>query len=247
MKERPRGDNLQNLKGLALRQGYVTYEDIEGAINSSSAAPDEMVEQMDEAFVLLRDLQIKVFESTEEAMRDLKVARGTPAAEAARKDTRLQPTPTVRYDDPVRMYLREMGRVPLLDREGEVEIAKRIEAAEHQIARAMFKTPIAVAELEHAHEKYKAGKGQLGDIVQLDMGNWDAEVSPKKEQTRAKNGVARIKKAYDIWVEARSVAEKRAPAAKKAQLLAEAEKKEQKLADEVLKLQVSQKLLEKLC
>jgi RNA polymerase primary sigma factor len=244
MKDHPRGGDLQALKALALRQGYVTYDDIDEAVNSAGP-PEQMVQQMDEAFILLRDLQIRCFESIEEAQRELKHLRAAP--EAARKDTRLQvPAPPVRYDDPVRMYLREMGRVPLLDREGEVEIAKRIEAAEHQIAGAMFKTPIAIRELEASAEKLKAGKGQLGDVIQLDMGNWDAEISPKKEHRRATNGVARILKAYAAWDEARLAAEKRAPAARKAQLNADAAKKEAKLVEEVLRLVVSQKLKEKL-
>jgi RNA polymerase primary sigma factor len=244
MKERPGRANLQLLKSLALRQGYVTYEDIETAVNST-APPDEMIEQMDEAFVLLRDLSIRVFETTEDAQRELKHLRAaTP--EAARKDARLQPAPAVRYDDPVRMYLREMGRVPLLDREGEVEIAKRIEAAEHQIAGTMFKTPIAIREIEAAAEKLRAGKGQLGDIIQLDMGNWDAEISPKKEYRRATTGAARILKSYEGWMEAKVATEKRAPAARKAQLTAECQKRERKLVEDVLKLQISQKLIEKL-
>ncbi len=244
MKERPRGGDLQSLKGLALRQGFVTYEDIEGAIDSQGP-PERMIQQMDDAFILLRDLQVRVFETSEDAVRELKILRGTP--DAVRKDPRqLVPAPPVRYDDPVRMYLREMGRVPLLDREGEVEIAKRIEAAEHQIAGTMFKTPLAVRELEAASEKLRAGKGQLGDVIQLDMGNWDAEVSPKKEYRRATTGAVRILKSYEAWVEAREAAEKRVPAARKAALQTELRRRETKLVEDVLKLQVSLKLIEKL-
>lgn len=244
MKERPRGGDLQSLKSLALRQGYVTYDDIEGAIESQGP-PERMVQQMDDAFVLLRDLQVRVFETPEDAQRELKILRGTP--DATRKDPRqLTPAQPVRYDDPVRMYLREMGRVPLLDREGEVEIAKRIEAAEHQIAGTMFKTPLAIRDLEAASEKYRAGKGQLSDVIQLDMGNWDAEISPKKEGRRATTGVSKVLKSYEAWVEARDAAEKRVPAARRAALQAELRKRESKLVEDVLKLQISQKLIERL-
>jgi RNA polymerase primary sigma factor len=243
MKSRSRGGDLQGLKGLALRQGYVTFEDIENTI-AAKDTPDEMVQHMDDAFVLLRDLQIRVFESSEEAQRELKQLRSTP--DGMRKDGRFQAAPAIRYDDPVRMYLREMGRVPLLDREGEVEIAKRIEAAEHQIAGSMFKTPIAIRDLAGAAEKLRAGKGQLGDVIQLDMGSWDAEVSPKKEYRRATTGVNRVSKAFESWMETRIKASKRAPVARKKQLLAETEKKETKLVLEILKLQISQKLIERL-
>ncbi|MBD3160579.1 MAG: RNA polymerase sigma factor RpoD, partial [Candidatus Eisenbacteria bacterium] len=148
--------------------------------------------------------------------------------------------------DPVRMYLREMGRVPLLDRKGEVEIAQRIEAAEHQIAGSMFKTPLAIREIVAASEKLKAGKGQLGDVIQLDMGNWDAEISPKREYRRATTGVSRVSRAFEDWWEVRQQSAKRTTQARRRQLLAETEKKETKLVLEVLKLQISQKLIERL-
>jgi hypothetical protein len=80
------------------------------------------------------------------------------------------------------MYLRETAFPS--DREGEVEIAKRIEAAEHQIAGTMFKTPIAIREIEAAAEKLRAGKGQLGDVIQLDMGNWDARFRRRRVPAR---------------------------------------------------------------
>jgi RNA polymerase primary sigma factor len=67
-------------------------------------------------------------------------------------------------DDPVRMYLREMGSIPLLTREGEVEIAKRIEEAQNQIIMAVIKNPLATKEVLHLREKLKNGKLTLDDL-----------------------------------------------------------------------------------
>ena len=128
MKTKSRPHALQDLKELAVRQGFVTYEQIDARIDKALDS-EAMIGQMDEAFGMLQELNVPWYDSEEEAYRFLKQAR----AHEDKKDEKAPPTPVVRYDDPVRMYLREMGRVPLLNREGEVEIAKRIESAEHAI------------------------------------------------------------------------------------------------------------------
>src|SRR5437867_3350268 len=223
--KRAKTDRLQELKGLAGKQQYLLHDQIESFLDESAS-----VEDMDEVYIALNDLKVDVFDSHEEAQQKLKLKR---REEKKPQEKQLLQHP-MRYDDPVRMYLREMGRVPLLDREGEVEIAKRIESGEHQIASAMFKTPVAIREIESCAEKLRAGKCQLGDIIQLDMGNWDAEISPKKEFRRATTGSTRILKSYHGWTESRAEAEKRAPAAKKTQLLSEANRREAKLVEDVL-------------
>jgi RNA polymerase primary sigma factor len=67
-------------------------------------------------------------------------------------------------DDPVRMYLREMGSIPLLTREGEVEIAKRIEEAQNQIIMSVIKNPLATKEVLHLRDKLKNGKLSLDEL-----------------------------------------------------------------------------------
>ena len=91
-------------------------------------------------------MHIEVFASEEEAQERIKKLRKIEDKKpsAASKAAPQQP---VRYDDPVRMYLREMGRVPLLTREGEVEIARRIEAGERQVVSALFRAEPAVREI----------------------------------------------------------------------------------------------------
>ena len=128
---------LDDIRSLALRQGYVTEDQVVWMLDDSED-PEAQVEQMEEIHGMLNQMHIEVFASEEEAQERLKKLRkiedkkATPAAKAA-------PQQPVRYDDPVRMYLREMGRVPLLTREGEVEIARRIEAGERQVVSALFR------------------------------------------------------------------------------------------------------------
>ncbi len=79
-------------------------------------------------------------------------------------------------DDPVRMYLREMGSIPLLTREGEVEIAKRIEEAQNQIIMAVIKNPLATKEVLHLRDKLKNGKLSLEELGAPAVGDEDEDV-----------------------------------------------------------------------
>jgi len=132
--KRVKTDRFHDLKVLAGKQQYLLHDQIETFLDESAS-----VEDMDEVYIALNDLKVDVFDTHEEAQQKLKIKRKDEKRPAEKQ---VLPHP-MRYDDPVRMYLREMGRVPLLDREGEVEIAKRIKAGERQICTALFRcTPI---------------------------------------------------------------------------------------------------------
>jgi hypothetical protein len=88
----------------------------------------------------------------------------------------------IRYDDPVRMYLREMGKVPLLDREGEVVIAKRIEAGQILIAKAVFSLDSPIRELQRLARVVEKGDMRLDEVVQIETGGLAPSVIGKKER-----------------------------------------------------------------
>ncbi len=89
----------------------------------------------------------------------------------------------IRYDDPVRMYLCEMGRVPLLDRAGEVAIAKRIEAAEASISETVFRSAVTASELRQYASQLSRGLIKLGQIVLVEQGGLtEAEISREKQR-----------------------------------------------------------------
>ncbi len=175
-RENPR---LKELKTLALRQGYVTYDQLDEYVGADTEKV-ELVDQMEEVYQALSEMQIEVFDSQEEAQAKLKKARRRDEKGADEKTTG---TPPVRYDDPVRMYLREMGKVPLLDREGEVTIAKRIEEAEIHILRALFRAAPAVKELLDLGAKVKAEEMRLDDYIQVDVGT-TGEAAGKRQREK---------------------------------------------------------------
>ena len=129
-------EKIKELIALARDQGYLTYSDIE------SALPEKFVssEDMDEVFSKLRSLDIDIVEQNELENRK-------PENDAEDDKAQLDI-----LDDPVRMYMKQMGKVPLLTREQEVEICKRIEDAENEVTRIVYsfgftgKEHIALAE-----------------------------------------------------------------------------------------------------
>ena len=166
LKEKEKAESRKRtdeIKTLALRQGYVTEDQIVYLLDDD-LDPEKQVEQMEEIHSMLAQMHIEVFASEEEAQERIKKLRkiedkkASPAAKAA-------PQQPVRYDDPVRMYLREMGRVPLLTREGEVEIARRIEAGERQVLSALFRAEPSLREIRGLVKRLKEGQLKIEDFI----------------------------------------------------------------------------------
>jgi RNA polymerase primary sigma factor len=111
-------EKIKELVRLAHEQGYLTYNDITEALPDALNGP----EVLDEIYVKLRSLEVEIVDQSE--VDRIKQPEPEEEDEKARLDI---------LDDPVRMYLRQMGQVPLLTREQEVEISKRIEAAEAEV------------------------------------------------------------------------------------------------------------------
>jgi len=180
---------LDEIKSLALRQGYVTEDQIVWLLDDDQD-PEVQVDQMEEIHGMLNQMHIEVFASEEEALerakklRKIEDKKTTGASKAA-------PQQPVRYDDPVRMYLREMGRVPLLTREGEVEIARRIEAGERQVVSALFRAEPAVREIRGMLKKLKEGLLKIEDFIKVDE-NAATEQALKKERLRAVRILERV-------------------------------------------------------
>ena len=116
---------------LAKKRGYVTYDELNEVLPSDQNSSD----QIEDIYAMLSDMGINVVDSEEaeeapagdDAASEDEGEVGEPTGTAVAKTTTTR-EPTDRTDDPVRMYLREMGSVELLSREGEIAIAKRIEA-----------------------------------------------------------------------------------------------------------------------
>jgi len=226
------------VKSLAVKQGYVTVDQMESALDM-----DASVEEMDELFVRLNEIGLGWYDSEEEALRVTKKVR----KQAEKKDdTKTLSAQVMKYDDPVRMYLREMGKVPLLDRQGEVEIAKRIEEGDKLIASAMFQTATTVRELQALAGKVSKNKVRLDDFLQIDSGNWSADSAAKKEKQKALRKVRRVAGLQTQLENKRSRVTRKLSAKTAESLKASIEKLQGRIVEELLDVPLSPKLIERL-
>jgi RNA polymerase primary sigma factor len=101
------------------------------------------------------------------------------------------------YDDPVRMYLSEMGRVPLLDREGEVRIAKKIESGQKYINKHIFMSGSTLREMENFLHRYKEKRVKIDQIVKIEYGSW----SDKAQEARLITEFQQVIKDVKVYFE----------------------------------------------
>ena len=143
----------------AKKRGYVTYDELNEVLPSEEVTS----EQIEDTLSMLSDMGITVVESEEET--EDTVAQATGALEVKKP---ARSTPAERTDDPVRMYLREMGSVELLSREGEIAIAKRIEAGREAMIAGLCESPLTFQAIILWRDELKDEKIHLRDIVDLE-------------------------------------------------------------------------------
>ncbi|PIO96946.1 RNA polymerase, sigma 70 (sigma D) factor [uncultured Pleomorphomonas sp.] len=156
---------------LAKKRGYVTYDELNEVLPSDQNSSD----QIEDIYAMLSDMGINVVDSEEAeeapAVDDTaseeegEVGEATGTAVAKTSTTR---EPTDRTDDPVRMYLREMGSVELLSREGEIAIAKRIEAGREAMIAGLCESPLTFQAIIFWRDELNEGKILLRDIIDLE-------------------------------------------------------------------------------
>jgi len=146
-------DEVRQLITLGKEKGYLLYEEVNDMLPSELSSSDEL----DDIFSMFGSMGIEVVDS-EQKYREK--AEGEEGAELD-----LTPGALDKTNDPVRMYLREMGTVPLLTREGEVEIAKRIERGKKAVLRVIARTPMAANEVVRHGEQLQAGEISVRDLV----------------------------------------------------------------------------------
>ena len=156
---------------LAKKRGYVTYDELNEVLPSDQNSSD----QIEDIYAMLSDMGINVVDSEEAeeapavdespSEEEGEVAESTGTAVAKTTTTR---EPTDRTDDPVRMYLREMGSVELLSREGEIAIAKRIEAGREAMIAGLCESPLTFQAIIFWRDELNEGKILLRDIIDLE-------------------------------------------------------------------------------
>ncbi len=145
-------------------RGYITFDELNVVL-----PPDQnSSEQIEDVMANFSEMGIQVVESEENEEGEPPAAKAEKAEEEEEQSGNIDEESVGRTDDPVRMYLREMGSVELLSREGEIAIAKRIEAGRDMMIGGLCESPLTFKAIISWHDQLKAGRMLLRDIIDLE-------------------------------------------------------------------------------
>src|SRR5213593_1283692 len=177
-------DEVRQLINIGKEKGYLLYDEVNELLPSEITSSDEL----DDLFNTFGSAGIEVIDSDQKYLRDdvKPIDRTQEGAEELELD--LTPGALDKTNDPVRMYLREMGTVPLLTREGEVEIARRIERGKLNVFKALSRSPIVIQEMFALREDLAKGERSDKKVVVFN----DDELTEEKVQERLRDVIATI-------------------------------------------------------
>src|SRR5690242_14597864 len=153
---------IRKMMARGKERGYVTYDDLNAALPADQVSS----EQIEDTMAQLSEAGINVVESEES--EDAAPAAEANTEEEAESRGNVDDDDIGRTDDPVRMYLREMGSVELLSREGEIAIAKRIEAGREMMIGGICESPLTMRAIIAWRDALNDGKMLLRDVIDLD-------------------------------------------------------------------------------
>jgi RNA polymerase primary sigma factor len=201
-------DQVRHLISIGKERGYLLHDEVNEIL-----PPDvHSSEEIDELLSAFERYGLNIYEDaiSAEAARDAAEATDfgavEPKEELPTEDSELDLTPGTweKTSDPVRLYLREMGIVPLLTRESEVAIAKRFERGHLLVLKTITRAPLILKELLHVGEDLRNGSRSIKEIVQFD----DEELSEEKIEAKTKETLSQIDKVAALYLLARKQAAK---------------------------------------
>ena len=201
--------DIQKLIDTGKEKGYLTYNEVNDLIPGDVNSPDDL----DDLITTIGTQGIDILEGGPKIGSG---ERGEEFEGEEGEDVELDLTPGTleKTNDPVRMYLREMGTVPLLTREGEVEIARRIERGQLRVLKAISRSPVVIREIVALGEDLKRGVRNIKEIVIFD----DEELTEEVVQARVRATVNKVdtlvkhqKKAQQLEEKLETVSQKAKP------------------------------------
>jgi RNA polymerase primary sigma factor len=168
MGEKDQDDVVQRLLELGSDKKYLTFDDLNRELPDSVVSPDDIedvLQKLDGANIIVADSDERLIEQAAHSATAVSSPEDEEALDEDEVNLDLSAGMLDKTNDPVRLYLREMGVVPLLTREGEVAIAKRIERGQLKTRKAISRSPIAVCELLRIGDDLVADKISIRDVV----------------------------------------------------------------------------------
>src|ERR1700678_2442058 len=191
-------DDIEKLIDTGKEKGYLTYGEVNDLLPGDITSPDEL----DDLMTTINTQGIDVLSGEGRSERD----KYEPEAGEESDDVELDLSPGTleKTNDPVRMYLREMGTVPLLTREGEVEIAKRIERGQVRVMKAISRSPMVIREIVGLGEDLRKGVRSIKEVVTFD----EEEITDEILQNRLNEFTGKIDAMAKLYKKVAVVQEK---------------------------------------
>src|SRR6266516_2501701 len=198
-------DEVQKLIDIGKEKGYLLYDEVSDLLPPEISAS---AEDLDDLFSAFGTAGIEVIDTDDQNFAPLDKISGEKRTDGEQPEEGVEldltPGALEKTNDPVRMYLREMGTVPLLTRDGEVEIAKRIERGQLRVLKALSRSPIVIKEILALGEDLKKGVRSIKELVAFD----EEEITEEIVQNRLKEFLAKIYAMDKLYKKVAPLAEK---------------------------------------
>jgi RNA polymerase primary sigma factor len=233
-------DQVNQLIDMGKEKGFLTYEEVNDVLPSEVVSPD----QIDDLMIMFGEMDIEIVEGTQKVKLSKRKIQKPSAEDEEASEEQVNQAPFEKFNDPVRMYLREMGSVSLLNREEEVEIAKRIEDGEKEIAQVILQSPIIVREVISLGEKLKAEKLSVQEVI-ADIDDEETDIDEEYYLKKIFSLIGKIKRhETSISNMQKQLSQKGTREAKKKELSKKIEQKREKLSLVIRELNLNKAQIE---
>jgi RNA polymerase primary sigma factor len=182
-------EEVRQLINLGRERGYLLYDEVNDVLPEEVHSPEDL----DDMFLLFDSLGIEMVDSEEKYKAKLEEkAAAAEKEEVEETKIDLSPGTLEKTNDPVRMYLREMGTVPLLTREGEVEIARRIERGEKNVVKSLSRSQYVIRKLMEYGHKIRDKQIRVEDLIMVT--DDDEEGAAERKRRQLLDAMARIQR-----------------------------------------------------
>jgi len=187
----PRATDIEQLISMGRERGYLTYQEVSDKLPQDSMYTD----QIDDLLSKLSEMDIEIIDEDDARQREAepkhKAKRGSgEEAEASETESRI--------DDPVRMYLHEMGQVMLLTRDEEIALAKQVEDGEKKVDAALYQSDLVIKELLQLDSRLASGEISLTDAVKVDG---EGELTPQQVKRIRRRISTILAKVRRLWLQ----------------------------------------------
>jgi RNA polymerase primary sigma factor len=259
MSDEPKLEELDRLISRGKQKGFLTYDEVNDALPSDVVSLD----QLDDIMMMFGAMDIEVVDSAKAGRLPSEVRAAQPQPDDDDGDgpdpIDLTPGPVGRTEDPVRLYLREMGRVALLTREGEIALAKRIEEGKNQVTSAILSTNLALERFRELRESLREGETSVKDVVDVNEEEFteEKEADLTRQVINAFGNVDKLLRERDQLLErARKLRAKAGPRARRKtrttakepawrKLELQAQQRQQKVLDKLRALSIGNQIIDR--